>query len=200
MGRGEVRVEVNPAVLPLKPLRIAERGELKELRIVSVAGGLPLDIARRQFERARARLKEAGFEADGDFRTVPSSGKGTYVFILAGFENIRAGFTSLGAIKKSAETVGDEAADGFLGYMGNQGALDAHLSDQVLMVMALAKGESVITTAEFSGHLKTNAHVIEKFLPVRFSMEERETSFVRVEGCGFGKPFYKKFPSRVLNP
>jgi RNA 3'-terminal phosphate cyclase (ATP) len=53
--------------------------------------------------------------------------------------------------------------------------------------MALADGESTITTTEVTSHLLTNIHVIEEFLPVRFKVEEvaKGRAMVSVKGAGF---------------
>jgi RNA 3'-terminal phosphate cyclase len=42
--------------------------------------------------------------------------------------------------------------------------------------MALAKGESTVTVAEVTDHLKTNTWVIERFLPVRFILKQDTTN------------------------
>ncbi|MBE7414729.1 MAG: hypothetical protein HS130_05640 [Deltaproteobacteria bacterium] len=120
----------------------------------------------------------------------PSGGRGTYVFVLAEFENVNAGFTSLGARGKRAETVGSDAAESFLQYAGRRGALDRHLSDQVVLFAALAGGTSIFTASEVTRHLLANIHVIGKFLPARFHVEGAlgGEGSVRVEGVSFPKP------------
>jgi RNA 3'-terminal phosphate cyclase len=47
------------------------------------------------------------------------------------------------------------------------GAVDCRAADQLLPYMAQAGGE--IQTARISDHCRTNAFVIEKFLPARFT-------------------------------
>jgi len=172
IGGGEIETAVEPASVPLKPLRIEERGHLKTLRVISAVAHLPLSIAERQLSRATNRLAEQGLAPQGEIRTVESPGKGTYCFILAEFENVRAGFSALGKIGKRAEQVGEEAAENFLLYRNGRGALDPHLADQVVLYMALAKGTSVATVSEITEHLKTNLWVIEQFLPMKFELEK----------------------------
>jgi len=106
---------------------------------------------------------------------------------LADFENVRAGFIGLGAIGKRAEAVADEAADDFLQYWKRKGALDPHLSDQIVLYMALAKGQSAFTTTRITNHLLTNIWVIEQFLPVKFEVKGNvgEEGMVFVKGAGF---------------
>jgi RNA 3'-terminal phosphate cyclase (ATP) len=172
IGGGTLDVTVEPLRTPLRPFRIEKRGELKQLSIVSMAAHLPLSIAKRQLDRAMARLAEHEFEARGESLEVESPGKGTFCFILAAFENVRAGFSSLGEIGKRAENVADEAVEAFLRFWSGRGALDRHLSDQVALPMALADGESEVTVSKVTEHLKTNIWVIEQFLPVKFHLVE----------------------------
>jgi RNA 3'-terminal phosphate cyclase (ATP) len=184
IGGGRIEALVHPAALPLRPLRIDERGPLKRLRIDSAVANLPRGIAERQLASAMDLLKREGFDPEREIDFAPSPGKGTFCFILAEFERVRVGFSSLGALGKRAERVGEEAAHAFLHYAARQGALDPHLGDQVVLYMALAEGRSVITIAEVTEHLRTNIWVIEQFLPVRFDLRE-DRGKVEVEGVGF---------------
>jgi len=172
IGGGVLETTIAPIQTPLKPLQIQNRGHLKQVRILSTTANLPLSIAKRQLNRAVDLFTEQGFQPRGETQAVESPGKGTFCFILAEFEWVRAGFSSLGAIGKRAEQVADEAVEGFLGFHQGQGALERHLADQVVLCMALAEGESRVTVAEVTDHLKTNIWVIEQFLPVRFVLKQ----------------------------
>lgn len=187
IGGGEVEARVSPAALPLQPLTIEGRGRLKRLRVDSAVANLPRGIAERQLVSAINLLKRGGFDAEGKITIAPSPGKGTFCFILAEFEQVRGGFSSLGAIGKRAERVGEEAANAFLRYARREGALDPHLADQVVLYMALAEGRSAVTVGEATEHLRTNLWVIERFLPVRFDFTEDKggEGKVEVEGAGF---------------
>jgi RNA 3'-terminal phosphate cyclase (ATP) len=191
IGGGEIETTVEPSPAPLKPLRIKDRGPLKFLRVISTVAHLPLSIAERQLNRATNRLAEQGLAPQGETGTVESPGKGSFCFIRADFENVRAGFSALGELGKRAEQVADEAAEDFLRYWNDPGALDPHLADQVVLYMALAEGESMVTVSEITEHLKTNIWVIEQFLPVKFSLEEDHSGrggTLRVTGTAFRGP------------
>ena len=191
IGGGEVEAIVEPSPTPLKPLRIKERGRLKSLRVISTVAHLPLSIAERQLKRATNRLTEQGLAPLGETGVVESPGKGSFCFIRADFENMRAGFSSLGELGKRAEEVADEAVENFLRYWNDPGALDPHLADQVVLYMALAEGESIVTVSEVTEHLKTNIWVIEQFLPVKFALEEDPSGrggTLRVTGAAFRGP------------
>ena len=188
IGGGETEAIVEPSPAPLKPLRIKDRGRLKSLRVISTVAHLPLSIAERQLNRAMNRLAAQGLAPQGETGTVESPGKGSFCFIRADFENARAGFSALGALGKRAEQVADEAVEDFLKYWKGPGALDRHLADQVVLYMALAEGESMVTISEVTEHLKTNVWVIEQFLPIKFGLEEDPSGrggTLRVTGTAF---------------
>lgn len=189
-GGGLIEADVSPVSKPLSPLRVEERGRLKRLGVLSAVSNLPLSIAERQLKAAVSALREFSAHIEPRAFEAPSGGRGTSLFVLAEFENIRAGFTSLGARGKRAEAVGREAAEGFLSYMRKRGALDRHLSDQIALYAALAGGTSFFTVSEVTRHLHTNIHVIGKFLPVRFHVEgvPGGDGSVRVEGASFIGP------------
>ncbi|MBI3994406.1 MAG: hypothetical protein HY349_00380 [Nitrospirae bacterium] len=139
------------------------------------------------------RLAEQGLAPQGETRRVESPGKGAFCFVLAEFENARAGFSALGGIGKRAEQVAEEAVDGFLKYQNGRGALDPNLADQVVPYMALADGESAVTVSEVTEHLKTNIWVIEQFLPIKFVLEEDpvgDRKTLRVTGTAFRSMFH----------
>lgn len=185
-GGGTVESSISPASTPLKPLLVTERGRLLYLRITSAVSNLPLSIAERQMKSATSLLSDYSGAIETEIIEAPSPGTGTSVFILAVFEKTRAGFSALGARGKRAEEVGAEAARAFLQYMLTGAALDHHLSDQMLIYMALAEGESSFTASRITGHLLTNIHTIEQFLPVVFKVAgvAGDKGAVSVKGAG----------------
>lgn len=189
-GGGSLEADISPVEKPLSPLLIKGRGRLKRIEVLSAVSNLPLSIAERQLKAALSVLHEFSSITEARALDAPSVGRGTSVFILAEFESVRAGFTSLGARGKRAEAVGREAAESFLHYMKRGGALDRHLSDQVVLFTALAGGTSFFTASEITRHLLTNIHVIGKFLPALFHVEGAlgDEGSVRVEGVSFQKP------------
>ncbi|MGZ3535487.1 MAG: RNA 3'-terminal phosphate cyclase, partial [Thermodesulfobacteriota bacterium] len=94
----------------------------------------------------------------------PSIGQGSFLFLLAEYEGIVAGFSSLGARGKPAEKVADEAVDFLKNYLESNGCVDPHLADQLVPFMALAKGNSSLTTTQMTEHLLTNLWVIAHFM------------------------------------
>lgn len=182
IGGGIATLTVDPKIgayglTPLQPINITKRGRLLNLSGVSAASNLPFSIAERQRDHGNRLLKATGVSANIEVIDAPSIGKGTFFFILAEFENIKAGFSALGERGKRAEAVAEEAVRQFMEFFNSEGALDPHLADQVIPYLALCKAPSSFTTSKVTRHLLTNAWVTGKFLPVRIRVEGTEGEF-----------------------
>ncbi len=172
-GGGEVTLSIEP-VKELQPLNLLERGKLLKLSGISAVSNLPLSIAGRQRDQAYKDLKEKKFSPEIELVDAPSLGKGTFFFLLAEFENSTAGFSSLGAIGKRAETVAEESCQDFFKFMGTDTAVEHHLADQLIPYLSLSGGISSFTVSSISQHLLTNVWVVKNFLPVRIEVEGKE--------------------------
>lgn len=169
IGGGEIEAEILP-VDSLRPVKFTERGEGTVL-ITSAVSNLPMSIAERQAKSAAARLREDRVWSAEDLVDYPSPGKGTVAFVHFNGGDLKAGFTSLGALGKPAEKVGREAGQEFCAWHASGAAVDKHLADQLIVPAALADGESVYTTEEVTEHLRTNIWTVEHFLDVRIKLE-----------------------------
>lgn len=169
-GGGEVRVAVQP-LMRLRSLDLTDRGALLAIRGISAVARLPRGIAERQVRRVRCRLADAGHKIEIEIAEFDAACPGDTVFVWAEFEQARAGFGALGERGKPAERVADEAADALLDFLAGDAATDPHLADQIAVLMALANGRSVLTTACVSQHLLTNLWTIQQFLPIGISLE-----------------------------
>jgi RNA 3'-terminal phosphate cyclase (ATP) len=166
-GGGKVQLEIYPA-LELKPISLVDRGLLRGIRGISVSSNLPNHVAERQKEQAMERIRRE-LKSDAEItilQDVPSNGPGSFLFLLAEYGKISAGFSSLGAKGKPADRVADEAVDSLKDYMESDGCIDPHLADQIVPFMALAKRSSSFTTTQMTEHLLTNLWVIGHFLEV----------------------------------
>ena len=180
IGGGKVMLRVNP-VRTLEPVTIRSRGSVKRISGVSAVANLPRDIAVRQRNQAMNALSIRRLDGEIEIVSAPSAGKGTLLFLLAEFENSRAGFGALGAVGKRAETVADEACHALFDHLDHPGALDPHLADQIIPYLALAGGTSEFTTSRITQHLLTNIRVVLQFLDVDLDVEGKEDEPGRVK-------------------
>lgn len=180
-GAGEIVAEVEPVREPPRRVEFAARGTLRDISVSSFVGGLPFDIAERQSLSAVAALRERGFPSHEVNRPLPTTRSvGSVTFLLAQFEHTLAGFTALGRRGHPAEAVGREAAEALTRFMESGGALDEHLADQILLPAALlaagrlgaaTTGVTRFVPERVTEHLTTHAWLIERFLPVRVTVE-----------------------------
>lgn len=162
-GGGRVAARISP-LKKILPISTTERGALVRISGISAVSNLPEGIAVRQRDQAATALLQKGLEADINIVPAPSSGKGTFLFMLAEFEQAAAGFGALGAIGKRAEEVADESCRELFAYLDAGGALDPHCADQIIPYLTLAQGTSKFTTSKVTRHLLTNIHVVQQFL------------------------------------
>jgi RNA 3'-terminal phosphate cyclase len=104
---------------------------------------------------------------------VNSLSTGSTTHIHAHCENSILGSTFFGEIGRKAELIGEDCAKHLMKQINSNAALDEHMADQILPYMALT-GNSKVSVAEITNHVKTNIWVIEKFLPIKFEINEKE--------------------------
>ncbi|HSB34975.1 MAG TPA: RNA 3'-terminal phosphate cyclase [Nitrospirota bacterium] len=182
LGGGKLNARIRPGKEPL-PLRVTERGMLVRVGGISAVSNLPREIAVRQRDRAVRTLSQKGIDAEIEIVNAPSPGKGTLVFLLAEFENVRSGFSALGAPGKRAEEVAEEACRYLFEYLDAGALLDPHLTDQLVHYLALARGASEFTTSRITKHLLTNIRVVQQFIEcdIRVTGQEGEAGTVRID-------------------
>jgi RNA 3'-terminal phosphate cyclase (ATP) len=174
-GGGRIDLELPGSVRPL-PLDLSERGKLESLRAYVVTSVLPDHVAERGAVTVEKFMKAIGRKVEIERRNLPSPGAGAAVVLVAECEGGMAAFTGLGERGKPMEKVAEAPCEEFLHWWKSGAACDEHLSDQLVLPMAFATGESRWTTPAVTEHLRTVLWLVEQFLPIRWSVEEREGS------------------------
>jgi RNA 3'-terminal phosphate cyclase (ATP) len=167
-GGGQYTVQVGPA--PLAPLVLEARGAVTALEPVAVVANLGRRIAARELEVVRAAL--ALEPRAGRITEVGGPGPGNAVWIEARAEALTEVFTAFGRKGVAAEAVAAEAVAELVAWRDcGDVPVGEHLADQLLVPLALAGG-GTFRTVPPSLHSRTNAALIERFLPVRFRMTD----------------------------
>lgn len=173
--KGGAIVEVNTDKANLKKIELLDKGILKSIKVISVASAslMKAKVAERQAEAAVKILNDnLGLKPEVELKYSPSICPGSAVQIAVETENSIIGGNALGEIGKKAESVGEEAARDAINEFEN-GAVDCRTADQLLPFFALAKGGS-LRTSRITNHIRANIFVIEKFLPVKFFVDENK--------------------------
>jgi RNA 3'-terminal phosphate cyclase (ATP) len=173
-GGGEVIASVRPCA-QLQPRMWMERGERKAAYAESFTAGIPARVAQRELECV-GKAMNWGEDQLLARRLPDEQGPGNALMLTLDYEHTTEVFTAFGEKSVSAENVAREAVQRARQYLCSKAAVSEYLGDQLMLPLALAGGGG-FTVDEVSMHARTNAGVIELFLPVRFE-------FARHEGAG----------------
>lgn len=176
-GGGRFCAQIQP-VKQLAGIQIGERGEIVSRRALGVVANLPRHIAQREVETV-GKMLNWGPESFSTEASRDSAGPGNIVMIEIGSPEVTEIFSAFGQVGLSAEKVAAIAAREARGYLVSRAAAGEHLTDQLLLPLALA-GAGSFTAEKINLHARTNMQVISEFLPVRFEVRE-EAGFTRVD-------------------
>ena len=98
-------------------------------------------------------------------------------------ESLTEMFTDFGKLGISAEKVAENAACQVQEYLASTAAAGEHLTDQLLLPLALA-GSGSFTALKLNLHARTNMEVISRFLPVHFRSHNADRHVkVNIQTC-----------------
>lgn len=169
-GGGLVRAVVTPVTVS-RPLELLERGAARSHRAEIGLAHLPREIADREWHALRRALADTDLQrVDHDLTS--SVGPGNHVSLHLEFEHGSEVLTAFGERRVSAERVGQRVAREARRYLEASAPVGEHLADQLMLPLALLAGGRYRTLAP-SLHARTNADVVNLFLPGAVRFEER---------------------------
>lgn len=166
-GGGTLQATITPA--RLQPIELFARRTAGPRLARALVAQLHESIAERQLRVVQQRL---GFEPEQlRIEAVEAAGPGNVLLIEFPGDPVGELIAAHGERRLTAEQVADRACDEAAAFLHNGAPVGEHLADQLLIPLALAGG-GAFRTLPPSRHARTNAEVIERFLPVRFTMRE----------------------------
>jgi RNA 3'-phosphate cyclase len=128
-------------------------------------------VAERQVEGAAA-IMGARYPLKLDCKYQRTASPGTVITLWAVGEKevVRAGADALGEKGVRAEEVGATAARKLLKILNSDAAVDRHLADNLIPLLAVVGG--AIKSDKITGHIRSNIYVCEQFLDIRFRIDE----------------------------
>ncbi|MHC4136574.1 MAG: RNA 3'-terminal phosphate cyclase [Planctomycetota bacterium] len=163
-GGGEMRVDVQP-VARLLPVDAMERGRVVARRATALVANLPLAIAERELHVVAKELGWRKKELHAEERS-DATGPGNVLTLHIEAQHASEVVTGFGEKGVPAERVARRATRALKRHLAADVPVGEHLADQLLVPLALAGGGS-FRTLPLSSHARTNAALIERFLPVR---------------------------------
>ncbi|MFB6089277.1 MAG: RNA 3'-terminal phosphate cyclase [Candidatus Aenigmatarchaeota archaeon] len=176
-GGAKVKMKVEPCESFI-PIELTERGEAKEIRGMSIASEnlKKSEVAKRQASAAEEYLTKRNFDVDIDYEYVDTSCPGSGITLWCETGDSVLGSDSVGERGKSSEKVGKEAAREIVNSIESDAPFDKYMADQILTFLALAaeNAPSEIRVERVTEHCRTNLSIIEKFLPVKYSIQNKK--------------------------
>jgi len=172
------------------PIKLDTQGHLMQIKGLSHASSDLQDahVAERQARAAKQVLlkQNVPVQISTQYSDTLSTGLGITLWAVFSLSEddvdvtnpIRLGADALGERGKRAEAVGEEAAKQLVAEIGSGAAVDKHLADNLVPVIALFGGE--IKVSEITDHTKTGVYVVEKFLGDCLSVDEEEKVIMKI--------------------
>jgi RNA 3'-terminal phosphate cyclase (ATP) len=182
-GGGEVHVTLQPMQKPWPVYELMHRGELVSAHAECLHAGIARNVAQRELQ---VLLDGLGWPEDRLIsRELPrNEGPGNALMTVLEFEHITEVIDAYGAKGVTAEEVADRVLKKTLKYLDQTEPVGEYLADQLMLPMALScmhGNEGRYWATGLSQHARTNAEIIQRFLPVRFGFESMgEGVLVRV--------------------
>jgi RNA 3'-terminal phosphate cyclase (ATP) len=185
-GGGEVEAVIVPvpAAGALQAFDLMARGALQSGHAECLAPGLPRHVPTRELETLGGAMGWSGEQLRFGMAR-QNEGPGNALLATLAYEHVTEVFTAFGEKALSAEQVAHGLVKELREFQKSEAAVGPHLADQLALLLALAawqgKKAGAFTCSEVTEHTRTNCAVIERFLPVRFTItESRQASTVQV--------------------
>ena len=196
-GGGLVRARVQP-IHALRSIEMLERGNLTSISgRAFVAGSLPIKIARQMASSAERVLRARYPDKDVSIKIISLSegrdnavGNGTGIQLFAHTSTgCVFGGSALGRKGRSAYSVGQAAADELTNGIDGEGCVDEFLADQLIILMALAKGTSRLRCGELTLHTETAIHFARQLAGAEISVTKHGmANIIECTGIGYENP------------
>lgn len=166
-GGGTIAVALGPATL--LPLTLLQREPAGLPRARALLSQLPAQIGERELAVVRRRL--GVHREQCHVEQVEAQCPGNMLLLEFPGRVVDEVIAVPGERGVPAEQVAEQACERALAFLASGAPVGEHLADQLLLPLALAGGGAFRTMAP-SLHTTTNVQVIERFLPVRFTLRE----------------------------
>jgi len=140
---------ISVATIDLKKAKVAERQALSAEKVLGSNLDCPISIGTQY---------------------ISSLSTGSGILLKAHYPDYILAGDALGAKGKYSEKVGEEAATNLLKQILSKATVDEYLADQLIPYLAMTE-ESIIKTPRITEHLKTNIHIVKKFIDCNITIK-----------------------------
>jgi RNA 3'-phosphate cyclase len=166
-----IKPKTNPDLTSIDLTKIPKITKIKGISSASVELR-QADVAGRQAKGAKKKLSSLDIPVKIVEEYTKTESIGTVITLW--MDQLGADF--LGERKKRAEGVGVEAGAKLLLLLCSDAIVDSHLADNLIPLLGLYGGK--IKTDKITNHIKSNIYVCEKFLDVKFEIDEENNTII----------------------
>lgn len=191
-GKGMIAVQISPLTRKLFPIDLTSQGNILTIEGFALSSHLEKrNVSERMAEACRKHLKI--LDAQTNIRifndsidspvfeqTAVQSGAALAVWAKTDTGCI-LGADMAGALRRSAEFIGNHVAGMLMEDIGTGACTDRFLSDQLIPFAALAQGRSRIRIPEMTDHVETRLWLAESLLGAGTSIEG---NIIQIDGIG----------------
>ncbi len=158
----------------LEPFEILEQGDIIEIKGISHASQdlEKANVVKRQSMSAIKELESIDIKKDIAEKYVKTQCPGSGIDLWAETSTSVLGSGSLGERGRRAEDVGKDAGQKLIEQIKSNAPIDEYAADQLIPYMALV-GKGKIKASNITDHCRTNIWVTERFMPVKFHIDEK---------------------------
>jgi RNA 3'-phosphate cyclase len=177
-GKGIVKCSFQP-INQILPLTLHQYDCVSEIRGIAYSARLPCHIVQRMAEKAKTRLQIERLMCQitteclqaSDSRC--ASSPGTRICLYAELVPFgRLGSDMLGERGLTAERVGSMTASNLLLQLRSRAPIDKFLGDQLIPLLALASGSSIIRVSELTSHTNTCIEITKQLTNAQFNINK----------------------------
>jgi RNA 3'-terminal phosphate cyclase (ATP) len=180
-GGGRIRAHIEPTASP-RPLELVERGAARHPRIEITLAHLPGEIAAREWA-ALQRATHWPSSYCSVHEVTDAAGPGNVISVELASEHVTTICTAFGEKGVRSERVAQLVARDVKRHLQSDAPVCEHLADQLMLPLALMAGGRYRAT-ELTPHARTNADVINAFLPGAVTLGDDGLVLVRGRNQG----------------
>jgi len=175
-GGGLVETTIEPCN-GLVPISLLQRST-KTVKLFGTYSLIPTEIIEKELQAAETILKKNGFSCVVSLKEDTASDKG---FSIIAFSHDKSSITGSDVIyQKNSISLGEYVAKKFI---DSSLGVDLHLSDMLVVPLALVNKTSVYRVKEITKHLETNLFVASKLTGCKYGIGKLDDGFeVRILG------------------
>lgn len=184
-GGGIIEVDIEPVTGKMKPIRLAERGDIVSIDGIALASHLKdRRVGERMAEKCNEVLRARGYHARIEIvndTTALQRGAALAVFVTTTTGCI-IGADRAGEPRRTSEDIGRYVARQLIEDLDSGATVDRYLADQLVLYAALADGVSEYRTPRLTEHVDTNLWLVESILGAKTEVNQ---NLVRIHGVGY---------------